>query len=351
MDTVTQMVTTMGRLVRSRLFGVTALAVVSAAMVTYVSCNMHAVTVIDGEESCVVLTLNHDADAILQEARIAVGADDEIISELDFRSGEIEINRAFDVQVTADGCTTVVRMTGGTVADALQKVGVSIGENDVTSVHTAETVSEGLNICINRVAYGETVVNEAIPYESSVEYTNELDKGKTEVKQAGREGVRTYTYRDTMVDGEKTGTELVSEEVTLQPVSEIKLVGTRTAKAVSSVQQDGVVLDANGVPANYKAVYTGRATAYTNDRGLAGHYTASGRRAEVGVVAVNPNIIPYGTRLYIASPDGKYVYGYAVAGDTGGALMSGHAVVDLFMATYEECVRFGARTMNVYVLN
>ena len=184
-----------------------------------------------------------------------------------------------------------------------------------------------------------------------MEYTNTLDKGKTEIKQAGREGIRTYTYRETLVDGEKTATELVGEEVTLQPVNEIKLVGTRTVKAVSAVQQEGAVLDANGIPANYKAVYSGRATAYTNDRGLAGNYTASGRKAAVGVVAVNPNVIPYGTRLYIASPDGKYVYGYAIAGDTGGALMSGHAVVDLFMATYEECVQFGARTMNVYVLD
>lgn len=97
-------------------------------------------------------------------------------------------------------------------------------------------------------------------------------------------------------------------------------------------------------------MYTGSATAYSNDRGQAGKYTASGRLAAVGVVAVNPNIIPYGTELYITSADGSWVYGYAVAGDTGGALMSGRCIVDLFFATYEESCEFGRRNMNVYVI-
>ena len=44
------------------------------------------------------------------------------------------------------------------------------------------------------------------------------------------------------------------------------------------------------------------------------------------------------------------MYGYAVAGDTGGAAMNGHIVVDVFYDTYEECVMFGRRDMNVYVI-
>ena len=49
-------------------------------------------------------------------------------------------------------------------------------------------------------------------------------------------------------------------------------------------------------------------TAYTG-----GGITATGAPAAVGRVAVNPNVIPYGTKLYIASPDGSIVYGYAIA--------------------------------------
>ena len=57
-----------------------------------------------------------------------------------------------------------------------------------------------------------------------------------------------------------------------------------------------------------------------------------------------------GTKLYIASPDGSVVYGYAIASDTGGALMSGRVLVDLYYNTLGECVNFGRRQMNVYIL-
>lgn len=78
--------------------------------------------------------------------------------------------------------------------------------------------------------------------------------------------------------------------------------------------------------------------------------TSTGRPAAVGYVAVNPKVIPYGTRLYICSPDGSLVYGYAIAADTGGALMSGRVLVDVFYNTVAECNNFGRRTMSVYVL-
>lgn len=70
--------------------------------------------------------------------------------------------------------------------------------------------------------------------------------------------------------------------------------------------------------------------------------------AQVGVVAVDPNIIPYGTKLYITS--GNIVYGYAIAGDTGGAAMAGDILVDVFYDTYDECAAFGRRDMTVYII-
>lgn len=350
MEPVNRFVSALGRIVRSRLFGVSALAAVSAVMVASVSLNLHAVTVVDGDNRRIVLTLGADTDSILETAEVELEEGDEVISQVSARSGAIAINRAFDVQVTADGYTSVVRMTGGTVADALQKVGVTLDENDISSVLVSEEVSEGLNICVSRVEYGQYTTTESVPYETTVEYTDSLLQGITQIKQAGKTGVKTFTYQDTYVDGAKTGTELVGEELTEAPVTEIQLVGTKKPAPVSTIQREEVVLDASGLPTNYTAVYTGRATAYTNDRGLAGNWTASGLPAQVGVVAVNPNLIPYGSKLYIVSTDGNYVYGYAIAGDTGGALSSGKALVDLFMDTYEECIAFGSRNVAVYVL-
>ena len=79
--------------------------------------------------------------------------------------------------------------------------------------------------------------------------------------------------------------------------------------------------------------------------------TSLGWDAVYGVVAVNPSIIPYGTKMYITSPDGSVVYGYGVAGDTGGAAMAGDILADLCYNTLEECSQIGRRTMNIYILS
>ena len=70
-----------------------------------------------------------------------------------------------------------------------------------------------------------------------------------------------------------------------------------------------------------------------------------------GTVAVDPDVIPYGTKLYITSTDGKFVYGYAVATDTGIAVQKGEILVDLFYETYAESVINGAIQVNVYVVD
>ena len=68
-------------------------------------------------------------------------------------------------------------------------------------------------------------------------------------------------------------------------------------------------------------------------------------------MAVNPNIIPYGTLMYITSDDGSFVYGYAYAADTGTAMMEGHAFVDLYYQTYQESVESAVVPVTVYIID
>jgi 3D (Asp-Asp-Asp) domain-containing protein len=84
------------------------------------------------------------------------------------------------------------------------------------------------------------------------------------------------------------------------------------------------------------------ATAYTADSAGGGGMTAIGRRAGYGIVAVDPHIIPLGTKLYISG------YGFAVAGDTGGAIV-GHRI-DLGFDSLRSALLFGRRDVTVYRL-
>ncbi len=118
-------------------------------------------------------------------------------------------------------------------------------------------------------------------------------------------------------------------------------------KGVPMSQKGTVEVDENGVPLHYSRKIVGNATAY-----YGGTRTATGTRPMPGTVAVNPRLIPYGTRMYITSADGRIVYGLAVAEDTGGFIyFRNGATVDLYMNTYEDCCGWGWRAANIYILD
>lgn len=104
--------------------------------------------------------------------------------------------------------------------------------------------------------------------------------------------------------------------------------------------------DENGVPTEYVNVLTGNACAYTADPDA---LMSTGKAVFQGYVAVDPDIIPYGSELYIVAEDGE-VYGYAIAADTGYSVRKGHIIVDLFMNEYDDCIQWGNKPVNVYVL-
>ena len=252
------------------------------------------------------------------------------------------------VTVKADGKTRTLNPEKGTVADALAAVGVGIDEDDKVSPSLKTTLKDQMEIVVTRIEYTQRVELETIPFESKEESSTSLEAGKKEKKQDGADGIRERVFCDKVVDGKVESSKELRSTVVAEPTDEIWLVGEKKSAPIQ--KPAGVLTDANGAPQNYKTCLTGIATAYTSDRGNAGTVTASGLPAQVGVVAVNPDIIPLGTKLYIASPDGSVVYGYAIAGDTGGAMYSGEALVDLFFDTYDECILFGRREMNIYIL-
>jgi len=164
---------------------------------------------------------------------------------------------------------------------------------------------------------------------------------------------------DKIVDGKTVSSKAVSTQVLKEPVNCINLIGTKvkvlSARApISAIPLPSrFALDSDGIPTAIKDTITGVAKSYTCNissyKGSGG--TASGVKAQSGYIAVNPKQIPYGTEMYIVSSDGKYVYGYCIAADTGGFAKKGTAVCDLYMDTLNECRQWGSRNVNIYILN
>ena len=303
----------------------------------------------NGERQETVLSDSDDPKEILKEAGYTLGQYDTFtFSEEADRRYLLDIDRAFDVTFVDGGNTRKIPMQDGqTVKELLERAGAVVGENDILSLPLDTVVTAETVVTLDRVVYQTTVTQEVVPYETVERHTPLLGDGKTRQLSAGTDGSQQRTVVTKFVNGIQT--EIVSNTVTVtkEAVDEVVLYGDHTATVTTLEMPANVTLDANGNPVNYVKKITGKGTAYSARDGAK---TASGRYAIPGHVAVNPNVIPYGSKLYIKSTDGSFVYGYAVAADTGIALMDGRVTVDLFFDTYLESCLFGAKTMEIYVL-
>ena len=302
-----------------------------------------------GEEKTTSVYYGTSVATALAQAGVSIGLHDVVsptANSIVTGDQEVIIQRNCAVKITADGKTEEKIVPAGTVAGALASAGVSVGADDIVSPALTDQVTEGMELKVGRVTYQEVTVTEDIAFQNTNENDSSLYIGQKKVKVAGKNGRQEVTKRQKLVDGEVVEETVLSTNVLEEPVSQITLVGTRQKSKWATIIANGTLKDHNGNTVSYKKLITGRCAAYTG-----GGTTATGLPAAVGRVAVNPNIIPYGTKLYICSPDGKIVYGYAVAADTGGGLMRGVIVCDLYMNTLQECRNFGGRNMNIYVLS
>ena len=172
-------------------------------------------------------------------------------------------------------------------------------------------MTAGSKIVVHRVDYAERVETQAIPYDTQYVYTSLYfrNTGRTTTLQHGAAGQQTVTTRDRYVDGELENSTVVDTTTTVEPTDHVIKTYGAGAPVSPLTGADGTT----NAPTSYSKVLTGKATGYYSRSGKG----SSGLGLGYGTVAVDPDVIPYGTKLYITSTDGKFVYGYAVATDTG----------------------------------
>ena len=106
----------------------------------------------------------------------------------------------------------------------------------------------------------------------------------------------------------------------------------------------------NGQWIEYLYWFDAEATAYGVDTGFGGDgkYVASGKIAQIGMIAVDPNVIPLGSKCYVIGD--SYDIGVVYAEDIGGAIKGNK--IDIYMGDdLEAQLQFGRRQMRVYVLD
>jgi len=169
-----------------------------------------------------------------------------------------------------------------------------------------------------------------VPVAVQYERVDTLPKGEEKVLQEGAVGLDEVEEEIHYKQGDVIDTKELQRKTITPMQPKVVQVGTREVEVSRSYDR-------------VREVITMEATAYLPTDGGGDGITATGIRARHGVVAVDPNVIPLGTRVYIPG------YGEAIAADTGGDIIGNR--IDVVLEDYGSAMQFGRRTVDVYILS
>lgn len=308
--------------------------------------NTYVIT--DGDQVMVHTTYETNPAMILDEAGLELSDVD--VFETGSRDGvsEITVRRGMTVTVYSGGEVMQIISYGETVQEMVDRMGILLAEESVVSVPMDAMTFDGMEILIQTTLTSTDSYTAVIPFEIEYQETGLLDQGVEVILTAGVDGQKRCTAEVTYIDGEEATRELLTEEIISEPVTQVVAVGTgKGGGSKKPIIGDGVIITGSGDVLTYTHRDTFKATAYCRtDEG--GEWTSTGTRTRVGAIAVDPRVIPYGTRMFIVTKDGSYIYGVATAEDCGGAIKGKR--LDLFYETRGECMQFGRRNCDVYFL-
>lgn len=298
-------------------------------------------------------------DEALDEAGVELSATDKVdVEETEDESDpdatvKVSVTHAQYATLTVDGTlTSVLLQEGDTVKDVINRLNIKLGKNDIVSMKLSDKVDGGDSIVINRVEITYFDKVKTSDFDTARVADPDSYIGTEYIKQEGVPGKVVRTYEKKVIDGGEPIITEVKKEVT-EMVTEVTAYGTRvdspspsglsaSRNVITNIDKEqGTITLSDGSTYGYSSVSDSfSATAYSG-----GGTTSTGRAAQIGVVAVDPSVIPYGTRMYITS--GSIVYGVCVAGDCG---VHGH-LIDLYFNSASHCRSFGRRGITVYFLN
>lgn len=361
-------------------------AVLAAAVGALLSQTVFAQTsyiITDGDRVTVHRSYSSDPYEVLTEAGIELEEEDTYETGYADGMNQITVRRMQMVTVINRGAQSVIGTYGETAGSLLARMGITPGTGDTLSCSSETQTYDGMTI---ELVHTETRIEEedtTVPYPVNYYEDPDLEPGAEIVLVAGQNGLTHVKSEVTYRNGKEVSRVIVQKTVQTKPVTQLVIRGVDrtimeqpadpepTEQSVSSgstssggssssgpstsggSRYDGsaetsgnVIMTSSGESYTYVDVMTCSATAYTCE-GYVGH-TYSGTLARVGAIAVDPTVIPLGTKMYVVSNDGQYVYGYCVAEDIGGGIKGNK--IDLYFDTYAECWDFGVRMCTVYIL-
>ncbi len=314
------------------------------------------VTVVVDGQTAYYKTQADTVASLLDEVDIDLAEGDIVSPSLDQQlvdASTVVVRHAIPVNIDCGGDVMQLRVVGSTVADALVAAGLdpSLG---LTVSPTVDTVlSPDMTIVATDVFLRIVQEEVELDFETQVENDPELAVGSRRVITAGKPGKAIRVYEVIVTGGEEGARKLKEEIVVSEPVDEVIAAGTK--RVVSNIPVSRGATTSKPAPEDGDRL-TVTSTAYTPwDEGCGGISVINSRitRYKIpegwGVVAVDPSVIPLGTKMYVPG------YGYAVAADTGGAIKGNRIDVCFWSgsesAAHSKAINWGRRTVSITIVD
>lgn len=232
-----------------------------------------------------------------------------------------------------------------TVRELLSENEIQYDDDDIITPSLSSELKDYMEIKVVEVTQSQVTEKEDIPYSVKLIDDNDLLKGKTKVTQEGKSGEKEITYNLTYYDGKLVKKALEGEKVSQEPVDKIVKKGIKEEVVVASrstTSRNSSSSESKASSASNSASKNGKhmvvqATAYAGDS-----ITSIGTVPKWGTIAVDPRVIPYGSKVYIPQFNKTFI-----AEDCGGAIKGN--IIDIFMNSESECYKWGRRTIDIYI--
>ena len=324
----------------------------------------------DGNRVLEHMTYATDPAAVLTEAGFTLGEEDTFTVQADGEISEITVTRLQTIHILDGGRELELGTYGGTVADILNQLGIVPGDDILVNQELHAPTADGMTIEVTYIERQTEVYIQTVPFETICYVDETLEPGEEKILVPGQDGTARCTAQVVYTNGVETERTVVEETMVRNPVTQIVVSGLDRSLRVQQGSDrtfvdilSSIGFGSNESPGQAGAIVSDDGSSFTTASGETVSYTrkiqveatayckqgttAVGTQARYGAIAVDPSVIPYGTRMYIVSNDGQYIYGYATAEDCGNFR---GAAIDLFYLDEDFCWEFGRRSCTVYIL-
>ncbi len=276
------------------------------------------ITLVEDGVSIEILASGETIGEGLESAGFAIRPEDELIPPADYplEGGlRVSLRRALPFLVVTAGEEAALYARADTVGEALRAAGIPLLGRDYSVPNAEAALSPNLRVEVVRVLEDVLVQEVAIPFNTVTQPNADLPLDQTQVLQPGEDGLKTQRIAITYENGEEVDRQIEEEVVLREPVDQILAYGTQIVWRTVSTEEG---------PMRYWRHLRVYATSYSASRAgtpkSAPWYgrTRLGWQMRHGIVAVDPNVIPMRTELFVPG------YGRGVAGDTGGGIKRYH---------------------------